>query len=66
MKACLMQISSMPQASKPVKVEMYPIFAGYEPNHKCANGTLDGKNTDFQQLTVSILDRVLGPWFPRL
>ena len=44
MKACLMQISSMPQASKPVKVEMYPIFAGYEPNHKCANGILDGKN----------------------
>ena len=44
MKACLMQISSMPQASRPFKVEMYPIFAGYEPNHKCANGILDGKN----------------------
>ena len=55
MKACLMQISSMPQASKPVKVEMYPIFAGYEPNHKCANGILDGNNfsRNFRP----------GPWF---
>ena len=35
----------MPHASKPVKVEMYPIFAGYEPNHKCVDGILEGKNS---------------------
>jgi len=27
-------------------VEMYPIFAGYEPNHKCVDGILEGEFSD--------------------